>query len=132
MKILIVDDLTENIKVLHGLLEGQGPCDLVTNGREALDMFDAAIRDNDPYDLVLLDIMMPGKDGQEVLREMRAKEDECGISGKDESAIIMVTAVDSPRHVLDAFFKGGCTDYIEKPVSRDVLFNKLRGYHLVP
>ena len=86
---------------------------------------------DDPYDLVLLDIMMPGMDGQEVLRKLRAIEKESGVSGKDESVIIMVTAISCPRNVLEAFFKGGCTDYIEKPVLRETLFGKLKEYKLL-
>ena len=130
MNILIVDDLPENRKFLQSLLEGYGQCDMASNGQEALDLFEAAITDDDPYDLVLLDIMMPGMDGQEVLLKTRFMEKEYGIRDEDESVIIMVTALQSPRHVLEAFFKGGCTDYTEKPVSRNNLFKKLREYNL--
>ena len=131
MNILIVDDLPENRKFLQSLLEGYGQCDMASNGQEALDLFEAAITDDDPYDLVLLDIMMPGMDGQEVLLKTRFMEKEYGIRDEDESVIIMVTALQSPRHVLEAFFKGGCTDYTEKPVSRNNLFKKLREYNLL-
>jgi two-component system, chemotaxis family, chemotaxis protein CheY len=131
MKILIVDDVFENRKLLQDLLAEQGECEMVSNGQDALDLFEASITDDTRYDLVLLDIMMPGIDGQEVLKIMRAKESELGVPAENETAIIMITAVNAPRHVLDAFFKGGCTDYIAKPVSRETLFNKLKEYNLL-
>lgn len=131
MKTLIVDDLVENRKLLENFLTGYGLCDVVDNGQDALDMFDIALVDNDPYDLILLDIMMPHMDGQQVLGKIRATEHQQDRAGKNESVIIMVTALSSPRSVLDAFFKGGCTDYIEKPVSREILFKKLKEYQLI-
>jgi two-component system, chemotaxis family, chemotaxis protein CheY len=131
MKILIVDDLLENRKLMLNLLAGYGECDVVASGQEALDLFEASILDAAQYDVVLLDIMMPVMDGHEVLRSMRAQEAEHGLAGENESAIIMVTAAASPRHVLDAFFKGGCTDYIEKPVSLDTLLGKFRECRLL-
>ncbi|MBF0193824.1 MAG: response regulator [Magnetococcales bacterium] len=131
MKILIVDDVFENRKLLQDLLVDKGQCELVSNGQDALDLFEAAIEDGTCYDLVLLDIMMPGLDGQDVLKIMRSTESEQGIDAKDEAVIIMVTAVNAPRHVLDAFFQGGCTDYIAKPISRDALFDKLQEYKLL-
>jgi two-component system, chemotaxis family, chemotaxis protein CheY len=131
MKTLVVDDLFENRKLMLNLLSGHGGCDMVSNGEEALNLFFSAIEDDEPYDLVLLDIMMPGMDGHEVLQAMRAKESEHEMMGEDETVIIMITAAHSPRNVLNAFFKGGCTDYIEKPVSRDQLFGKFREYNLI-
>ncbi|MBF0454466.1 MAG: response regulator [Magnetococcales bacterium] len=131
MKILIVDDLFENRKLLRDLLAHEEACDMVSNGTDALELFEAAIFEDSPYDLVLLDIMMPGMDGQEVLKEIRTREASYDLSGENEAVIIMVTAASSPRDVLDAFFKGGCTDYIEKPFSKETLFGKLRECRLM-
>ncbi|MBF0624331.1 MAG: response regulator [Magnetococcales bacterium] len=131
MKTLIVDDLFENRKLLRAILQPFGQCDMVANGREALDFFEMGLLDGDPFDLVLLDIMMPGMDGQEVLKRMRALEREHWVHGRRDSVIIMVTALGSPRQVTDAFFKGCCTDYVTKPVTRTVLLDKLREYGLI-
>nr|CRH05896.1 putative response regulator receiver domain protein (CheY-like) [Candidatus Magnetococcus massalia] len=131
MKGLIVDDLLENRKLLNDYLQNRIPCDLTSNGPDALDLFQDALADGDPYQLVLLDIMMPEMDGQEVLLKMRALESQHGQSGPNEAIIIMVTAADSPRHVLDSFFKGGCSDYLEKPVTRQTLLETLAEYRLL-
>ena len=132
MKVLIVDDLFENRKLLQELLLGYGECDLTANGQDGLDLFVSALEEVDGgYDLVLLDIMMPGMDGHEVLHAMRSKEQELGIKKSEETVIFMVTAVRSPRHALDAFFKGGCSDYLEKPISQDILLAKIKEYDLI-
>ncbi len=115
MNVLIVDDQKENRKLLKEIIGSYGMCDLVGNGA----------------DLVFLDIMMPKMDGHEVLKKMRMIERENGVFGQDESVIIMVTAVDSPRSVLDAFSRGLCTDYLAKPVSREMIFGKMREYQLI-
>jgi two-component system, chemotaxis family, chemotaxis protein CheY len=130
MKILIIDDLYENRKILLDMLVEYGECDIVSNGPDALTLFDEAHLDQTPYDLILLDIMMPSMDGQEVLRTIRGREKETGVAEEDEAAIIIVTALHSPMHMLEAFFEGGCTSYIEKPFTKKNLFKKIREYQL--
>ncbi|MGN7613100.1 hypothetical protein ACQZV8_13565 [Magnetococcales bacterium HHB-1] len=49
-----------------------------------------------------------------------------------EAKIFMTTALDEQKSVVKAFFEGGCTDYIVKPISRDLIFDKLKEYHLIP
>lgn len=104
---------------------------MVGNGREGLEFFKSGISEGAPYDLVLLDIMMPGMDGHDVLKEMRKFEQEQEIQGQNEVVIFMVTAMDSPRSVLKSFFKGGCTDFIAKPVTEDILLEKMRENKLI-
>ena len=129
MNILIVDDLLQNRKLLADLLRPYGQCDTVVDGQEAIDIFEGRLVDGDPYDLVLLDIMMPGVDGQEALAGMRQIERERHSS--KEAIIIMVTAVDESQDVLKAFFRGGCDDYLIKPITKEDLFKKLGEYNLI-
>ena len=68
--ILIVDDVAANLQVLTGMLDNQGYLTRpVTSGKMAL-----LAAQNDPRDLVLLDIIMPGMDGYEVCARMKANE----------------------------------------------------------
>ncbi|MBF0158081.1 MAG: response regulator [Magnetococcales bacterium] len=131
MKILIVDDILENRKLLQDLLKPYGSCDMAADGVEALTFVEAAIDEEEPYDLILLDVMMPRMDGQLALEKIRTLEQERGLSGAGESIIFMVTANDSPRQAASAFFKGYCTDYLMKPVMRQVLLDKMREYRLI-
>jgi two-component system chemotaxis response regulator CheY len=130
VKILIVDDMLYNRKLLAALLKPLGTCDAVEGGREAIDAFEGGIMDGSPYDVVFLDIVMPEINGQQVLQVMRNVERQHRVA--KESVIFMVTAVDSPQSVLHAFYQGGCDDYIVKPINKEELFEKLEGMGIVP
>ena len=75
------------------------------------------------------DIMMPGIDGQKALSEIRRIERERHVA--KEAVIIMVTAEDEPQDVLKAFYRGGCDDYLIKPIKQEDLLKKLREYNLI-
>ncbi|MBF0175659.1 MAG: response regulator [Magnetococcales bacterium] len=131
MKCLIVDDVLENRKLLHGILSPLFSCDLAVDGLEAIRFVEMALESGEPYDVIFLDIMMPRLDGQSALIKIREMEKERGLEGSRESVVIMVTANDSPLAALEAYFKGYCTDYLLKPITRQTLLDKLREYRLV-
>ncbi len=114
MRILIVEDevaLAETLR--RGLTEEHYVVDIVTNGRDALDYALAA-----PYDVIILDIMLPGMDGLTVCRRLR----EAGFTGH----ILMLTAlgdVDDRVHGLDS----GADDYLTKPFAFKELLARLRA-----
>jgi len=118
MKILVVDDNIINRKVLVKFLEPTGTADEAVDGKKALELFTSAYRDGEPYQLVLLDIMMPVMDGIEALAAMRRHEKEHHIA--DRAKIVMVTALDDAEYVTRAT-ELGCERYITKPVKRDTL-----------
>ena len=130
MKILIADDERYNRVILGKILAPYGNFDLAINGKEAVEAFELALLDGEPYDLVCLDIMMPEMDGHEALKKIRKLEAENGLQGSKETAIFMVTALDTEKHVVEAFFHGGCTDYLVKPITREKIIEKLKQYGL--
>ncbi|MBF0477690.1 MAG: response regulator [Deltaproteobacteria bacterium] len=121
MKVLIVEDEFVSRKLLQALLAPYGTCDIAANGREAVHAFKLARQTNDPYDLILMDIMMPEMDGHEALREIRDLEKVMGVAGDEEVKVIMVTALDDPKNVVKAFYEGGAASYIAKPLDRSKL-----------
>ena len=131
MRILIVDDNLHNRMLLVKLLSLYGNCDTVVNGREAVESFECAIEEGDPYRLVCLDIMMPEMDGQDALKRMRQLESEHGPDGVMNTAIFMTSALDTGTQVVEAFFRGGCTDYLTKPITHDKQLDKMREHRLV-
>lgn len=108
-KILVVDDHSENIRIIGSILRQHGfQVGFATSGQQALDILEA--RDED-YDLVLLDINMPGMSGIEVCREIRK------IPKLKELPVIFLTAKVDPEHVVEGFSSGG-QDYVTRNISR--------------
>lgn len=131
MRILIVEDDFTSRRLLQKMLSEYGECDVAVNGEEAVEAFELAHRDKRPYALVCLDIMMPEMDGQQVLKTVRQMEKELGIPARSEVKVIMTTALDSPRDVIEAYYRGGCTDYLVKPIEKKKLVEKLHACKLL-
>ncbi|MDM8535509.1 response regulator [Desulfobacterales bacterium HSG17] len=131
MKILIVEDDFISRRIIKDILSPYGDCDVVVDGGEAVQAFKLAHKANEPYNLVCMDIMMPNVDGQEALKQIRDFEKESGIKGSAEVKVIMVTALDDPKTVFKAYYKGGATSYIVKPIEKDKLIQEIRGLGLI-
>jgi two-component system chemotaxis response regulator CheY len=124
MKIMIVDDNYDNRLILKKILE-QHQCIEECDGKQAVGSFVRALHNKEPFDLVLMDIMMPEIDGLSALEIIREVEKKWEIPPGSECKVIMVTALDSPKDVCRAFFKGGATEYIAKPIDKDELRQKI-------
>ena len=129
MRALIVEDEFLSRKVLRSFLLTLFEVDIVVNGREAVEAFKLAHEENTPYDLVLMDIMMPEVDGIEALRKIRELEDQMNL--RPRAKVIMTTALDDPQTVLKSFYDGEASGYIVKPVSRDALYKELEKLGLL-
>ncbi|MDT8448114.1 MAG: response regulator [bacterium] len=119
-RILIADDVPYNRTLLHHLVKKFGDCDFAANGIEVLAAVEAAAAEGRPYDLILLDIMMPEMDGQEALSELRKREAQAGVRLKDETKVVMVTSLGDWDNVLQGF-KKGVVEYLVKPIRDDNL-----------
>lgn len=122
MNILIVDDDLANCQLIKHLLIDFGEPVIVNNGEEAVNSFLEAHKNKSPFAVIFLDIMMPGKDGHQVLKEIREWEGKNLSYGKDESKIVMVSALDSKEHILSSF-KEGCEYFLVKPISKSKVLN---------
>lgn len=131
MKCLIVEDDFISRRIMKELLKGMFDCDIAVNGEEAVAAFRLSQEAKQPYDLICMDIMMPGMDGQEALRRIRDLEAEMGIPQQHEVKVIMITALDDPKTVIDSYYKGGATAYVVKPVSKQKLTHELRQLKLI-
>ena len=123
LKTLIVEDEEVSADILEITLNGLGirAITKATTGRQAIGLFETALQNGAPFALVFLDIIMPGMDGQEALKHLRAAEKETGIAASDKAAIIMTTALSSSDSMIEALVDGDCNDYLVKPISRDYL-----------
>lgn len=113
-KILVVDDENEVRLSIKSYLTRHIECDLreASSGRQALEMIN-----KDAFDLILLDVRMPGISGIDVLKQAHSLH--------PESAILMITAYDSQQVAREAL-KNGAMDYIIKPSTIDVIFKKIK------
>ena len=103
--VLIVDDIPENLSLLHDALDETGYTVLVaTNGESALQRARLSLPD-----VILLDALMPGMDGFEVARRLKADFITHHIP------IIFMTGLTETEHVVAAFAAGGA-DYVTKPI----------------
>ena len=125
MKTLIVEDDFTSRLLLHTLLSRYGDCQVAVDGQEAVMAFTRAMEEKAPFDLICMDTMMPGMDGHEALQTIRALEKEREVPEEREVKIIMTTALDDPKNVVQAYYKGGATSYLVKPIDRGRLLQEL-------
>ena len=130
MKILLAEDDFVTRKFMTGFLSKYGECDVTVDGMEAVDAFMMALEDDDPYDLVCLDIMMPVMDGYQALMGIRNLEKERNIPKEKEAKVIMTTALNDEKNVKMAFDLG-CTVYSGKPIDQDRFEQALKKFGLI-
>jgi len=115
-KILLVDDEKENVRTLKDFLEPRGYEILVAyNGREALKQAQKL------PDLIILDVMMPGLNGIEVLQSLKRMPETC------DTKVVMLSA----KMVLDTIQQAreyGASDYLMKPVNLEQLLGVVKEF----
>ncbi|MFZ5813190.1 MAG: response regulator [Thermodesulfobacteriota bacterium] len=131
MRVLVVEDDFTSRKVLQKILSPFGEVDIAVNGLEAVEAFESSLREKKPYDLICMDIMMPEMDGQEALKRIRTVEKAHDIRPADEVKVIMTTALDDPKNVVEAYYKGGATSYVPKPIDKHMLLHLLKNLGMI-
>ena len=114
MRILLVEDDSRVASfVRRGLREEQYAVDMATDGEKALFMAQTA-----EYDLIILDLMLPKKDGMEVLRTLRGS--------KFGTPVLILTAKDKPKDKVEGL-NAGADDYLTKPFGFEELLARVRA-----
>ncbi len=131
MRTLIVEDDFTSRLLLESLLSPYGQCHVVVNGNEAVAAFRAAQERGQRYNLVCMDIMMPEMDGQAAVREIRKLEESQGTLSSDGVKIIMITALDDVKNVMQSF-NSLCDAYLFKPIDTAKLIGRIQELHLLP
>lgn len=124
MRILIVDDEMVSRTKLELIMEYFGNCKTVDHGDDALAAFHEAHRDDDPFNLIMLDINLPGMDGIQLLSAIRNAEKELNIEKSRKAKILMTTSYRDKDRIV-ASVQSGCDDYIGKPFDLNLICNKL-------
>jgi DNA-binding response OmpR family regulator len=115
-RVLVVEDEAHLAQGLRFNLEAEGyAAEVVGDGEEATDRL---LEKNEKFDAVVLDIMLPGKDGFSVVSELRA--------ARNYVPVLMLTARGRPEDVLKGF-ASGADDYLAKPFDLSILLARLQG-----
>ena len=130
MKILLAEDDYLTRKAMDNFLSKYGECDVTVNGMEAVEAFMLALEEEEPYDLVCLDIMMPVMDGYQALMGIRNLEKERNIPPEKAAKVIMTTALNEEKNVKMAF-ELGCTIYSGKPIDQERFDQALKKLGLI-
>lgn len=131
MKTLVVEDDFIARRIISKILAPYGECDIAIDGDEAFRAFRLALDEAVPYDLVCMDIMMPHLDGHDALKLIRSLEHERGIPEAKGVKVIMTSAKEDPRNVVEAMYHGGASVYLVKPVVKHKLVEELTGLGLI-
>ena len=119
-RVLIVDDNESNRLILHHLVSGWGMMDdLAEDAESALHRIAEAKQRGMPYDLAILDVIMPGKDGLQLARELQSHPAGYGIR------LVVMTSILQRGHAEQAR-QAGAMGYLPKPVRHDELRDCLR------
>lgn len=114
MKVLVIeDDPTVGQFVKRGLEEARYTVDLVADGEEG-----EALASSQPYDLVVLDLRLPGRSGQQVLRNLRARN--------FERPVLVLTAQDAVDAKVETL-RAGADDYVTKPFAFEELLARVEA-----
>jgi len=115
-RVLVVEDELHLAEGLRFNLEAEGyAAEVVGDGEGATDKL---LQRKEPFDVVVLDIMLPGKDGFAVVSELRA--------ARNYVPVLMLTARGRPEDVLQGF-ASGADDYLAKPFDLSILLARLQG-----
>jgi DNA-binding response OmpR family regulator len=114
MRLLVVEDERKMAELLRqGLTEDGHSVTVATEGWDGLAIAEAAA-----FDLIVLDVMLPGIDGFEIARRLRA--------GRNQTPILMLTARDASADIVEGL-NLGADDYLTKPFSFEVLLARVRA-----
>lgn len=130
MRVLVAEDDIVSRKFLCKFLSRYGECDQAVDGMEAIDAYIAAVKDQKPYDLICLDIMMPKVDGIKALKTIRDLEKQNNIPKDKRVKVIVTTALAETACVKNAFSLG-CEAYAPKPIDTRKLTEILAELDLI-
>jgi two-component system chemotaxis response regulator CheY len=129
MNSLIVEDDDTSRTILQRYLMVYGETATASDGQEAVAVFADNLVRGELFDLVCLDIMLPGMSGQQVLQEIRGMEELLDPPPAKKSRVIMTTALADKENIMQALPQ--CDAYLVKPVQRADLVYYLKKFGLI-
>ena len=122
---LIVDDSRYQRHLVLQALAGLFEIEEAENGQRAIELFVAARDAGRPFDLIVMDILMPVLDGHEALAGIRRLEREAGRDDLPPTPAVMLSSLDDSANMLRAQFDSGAQAYVTKPFEAQTLLEAL-------
>ena len=130
MRILIVDDDYTSRRILQKMLSPYGEVFVAVDGDESVRAFASAWQEQEPFDLILMDIVMPRMEGNEAVKRIRSVENKLGVGEEERSKILMISS-QAERETVVQSLEVGADWYLVKPVDRTKLMEELVKLGLV-
>jgi len=131
MKCLIADDEITSRFLLQNMMAEFFSCDTALNGKEAIQAFESAHQEGQPYDLICMDVIMPEIDGHQALKLIREKEQHLHLTSEKQAKVILISALIESEIVKDVLTSEQQNAYLAKPVIRQKLVDQLQIFGLI-
>ncbi len=126
-RILLAEDDPYSSFYIKQLAETHGICHAVANGKKAVDAYVKAIKENEPFNLILLDITMPVMDGLSALEAIRKIEEETDVPEDKKTPIVIISALDDFKTIEKAFSLK-CQAFLSKPLIVQQFYETMTTY----
>ena len=123
---LIIEDEPVASAIVKIALEGQSDYSVAESGDTALKMFSSSLSSKKYFNVVLIDIGLPDMNGKDILKKIDELEAKENVPQDKRVKKIMVTA-SSGKDDLFGSIRDQCDDYLLKPVTKEILLDKLRA-----
>lgn len=124
-RVLVVEDDPTSCELMSVILGGLTSVEIAMEGESALVKVKQSLEEGSSYSAILLDVMLPGMDGYQILEQIRHLESQRGIVPGSGAKIIMISSRDDESAFFDSF-TGGCDAYLVKPIKRAELVSLLK------
>jgi len=122
IKILIVEDEFLCLQVLQAYLNSEEfIVSSAGDGLEAIQMFRNALAGHTPYKIIFMDIMLPKLDGLKTLLQIRDFEKDHGVTEEHKAKVIITSAVNDRKTILQTVTLGRISSFLAKPIDRNKL-----------
>ncbi len=135
MRILVVEDSNTSRMYLREILKDvtgeNSEIDCAASGEEALEKYEEKRVSGESYDIIFMDIILPGIDGLQALEKIRDIEQKSDTSEDEKTKAIITTALDDDAKASRAFFQCEAISYITKPITIDKIQAEMSKFGLI-
>jgi len=132
MRLLLVDDDERILVLLQRYLSQYGEIQTAMSGEEAIRVFKSTHENKQCFDVVFMDINMPGIGGHEVVNELRILEKKFGFAESATFKLVMISAYTETINLCKTLSYSNADIYITKPFTKKSLLSELKKHNILP